>query len=138
MRIGYESEAITNTGGVTILNARALKVGIISRNNTDNTWWIDDPQAESKLSMAWGNNRTQKIKICSEYLPAEIRETVWPLIDSNLWIAVVVVGETPGRTDERNQNQAKEFKATHPIKNIAPENNGMDICELPQPNLRCI
>ena len=68
---GYESKAITNTGGVTILNARALKVGIISRNNTDNTWWIDDPQAESKLSMAWGNNRTQKIKICSEYLPAE-------------------------------------------------------------------
>ena len=72
LRSGYESEAITNTGGVTILNARALKVGIISRNNTDNTSWIDDPQAESKLSMAWGNNRTQKIKICSEYLPAEI------------------------------------------------------------------
>ena len=45
----YVSEAITNTGGVAIIKARVINVGQILCNNTDETWWIDEPKADSKL-----------------------------------------------------------------------------------------
>ena len=127
---GYKSEAITNIGGVAILNARAVIVRMVSRTNTENTWWIDDPRADCNLTIAWGKSRKKKIKICGDYLPARIRETIWPLIDSNLWIAVVVAGETPGRIRERNQNP-------NSTDETAPDDVGLDMGELPQPNIHC-
>ena len=78
----------------------------------------------------------KKCQICRNYLPAGLREMVWPLIDSDLWVAVVVVGETPGRAGEPRQDDAVQDKADHQTDNVAIEDLSMDVTEEPNPHIQ--
>ena len=60
---------------------------------------------------------------------------VWPLIDSDLWIAVVVVCETPGRAGEPKQDDAVQDKAVHQSDNMAIKDLAMDVTKEPNPHI---
>ena len=79
-------------GGVADITARDKPCRKISHINTESTWWFHEHNANNNLHINWGNNRTDKCKICREYLPVEIRELLLLLIDCDMWIAVVGAG----------------------------------------------
>ena len=130
-RNGFDSEH----RGVAIINARAINVGGIIRNNNESTWWLHEPKANSHIHIAWGNNRTQKCQISRDYLPEGLSEIVWPLIHSDLWVAVAVAGETPGRASEPKPDDAVQEKVIHETDNVAIEDLPMDFTEEPNPHI---
>ena len=99
-RNDYESEAVTNIGAVAIVNARAINIGSIMPRNTWNTWWIHEPNIDSKKKMSWAFDRAHKIKTCKDNLPDQPYNTLEPLFDSDLIVVVIAAGETPGRARE--------------------------------------
>ena len=60
---------------------------------------------------------------------------VWPLIHSDLWVAVAVAGETPGRASEPKPDGAVQDKAIHETDNVAIEDLSIDFTEEPNPHI---
>ena len=56
-RNGYKSEAVTNIGAIAIVNARAINIGSIMPSNKWDSWWIHEPNTDSKRT--WRGHSTE-------------------------------------------------------------------------------
>ena len=57
---------------------------------------------------------------------------MWPLIDSDIWVAVVVAGETPGKARNQKHDGALQDKAIPQTDNVAIKDLPMDPNEEPK------
>ena len=98
IRNGFETEAVTNFGAVAVINARAINVGRITRGNTENTWWLDEPMADKQIHIVWQNERGRKSKTLHDMLPHKSYASLQPLLDTDLWVGAVVVRGNPRKS----------------------------------------
>ena len=79
LRNSFENEAVTNTGAIATIHSRAVNVGCITRGNTDDTWWPNEPIADNKIQIAWKKEGFPKNKTPLNLLSHKARGSPQPL-----------------------------------------------------------
>ena len=98
-RNGFETEAVTNIGAVAVFNARAINVGRLTRGNTEDTWWLHEPNADTDIHVTWADDPGRKSKILSGLLPNLAKTQLLSLPSPGHWVVAITAGKTPGRPD---------------------------------------